>query len=42
MCSRIVDDLFKSLDIDKGKRLEDIGHGESSFVSFFGLCRGVY
>ena len=27
--SRMVDDLFKSLDIDKGKRLEDIGRGES-------------
>ena len=40
--SRMVDDLFKSLDIDKGKRLEDIGHGESSFASFFSLCRGVY
>ena len=29
-----MDDLFKSLDIDKGKRLEDIGRGESSSASF--------
>ena len=25
-----MDDLFKSLDIDKGDRLEDIKHGDSS------------
>ena len=32
--SRMVDDLFKSLDMDKGKRLEDIGRGESTSASF--------
>ena len=40
----MVDDLFISLDIDKGEWLEDIKHGgSSSLISFiFGLCRGVY
>ena len=32
--SRIVDDLFKSLDIDKGEWLEDIERGDSSSASF--------
>ena len=32
--SRMVDDLFKSLDIDKGEWLEDIEHGDSSSASF--------
>ena len=32
--SRMVDDLFKSLDIDKSKWLEDIKHGDSSSASF--------
>ena len=30
-----MDDLFKSLDIDKGEWLEDIERGDSSSVSFF-------
>ena len=34
VCSRMVDDLFKSLDIDKSEWLEDIKHGDSSSVSF--------
>ena len=34
MWSRIVDDLFQYLDIDKGEWLEDIEHGDSSSVSF--------
>ena len=29
MWSRMVDDLFKSLDIDKSEWLEDIKHGDS-------------
>ena len=29
MWSRMVDDLFKSLDIDKGESLEDIERGDS-------------
>ena len=29
----MVDDLFKSLDIDKGEWLEDIKHGDSSSAS---------
>ena len=29
-----MDDLFKSLDIDKGEWLEDIKHGDSSSGSF--------
>ena len=29
-----MDDLFESLDIDKGERLEDIKHGDSSSASF--------
>ena len=32
--SRMVDYLFKSLDIDKGEWLEDIEHGDSSSASF--------
>ena len=32
--SRMVDNLFKSLDIDKGEWLEDIKHGASSSSSF--------
>ena len=32
--SRMVDDLFKSLDIDKGEWLEDIECGDSSSASF--------
>ena len=32
--SRMVDDLFKSLDIDKSEWLEDIKHGDSSSASF--------
>ena len=32
--SRMVDDLFKSLDIDKGEWLEDIDCGDSSSASF--------
>ena len=32
--SRMVDDLFKSLDIDKSEWLEDIKHGDSSSTSF--------
>ena len=31
--SRTVDDLFKSLDIDKSEWLEDIKHGDSSSAS---------
>ena len=31
----MVDDLFKSLDIDKGEWLEDIERGDSSSASFF-------
>ena len=31
---RMVDDLFKSLDIDKGEWLEDIERGDSSSASF--------
>ena len=34
VCSRMVDDLFKSLDIDKGEWLEDIERGDSSSASF--------
>ena len=30
----MVDDLFKSLDIDKGEWLEDIERGDSSSASF--------
>ena len=33
--SRMVDDLFKSLEIDKGEWLEDIERGDSSSTSFF-------
>ena len=29
-----MDDLFKSLDIDKSEQLEDIKHGDSSSASF--------
>ena len=29
-----MDDLFKSLDIDKSELLEDIKHGDSSSASF--------
>ena len=32
--SRMVDDLFKSLDIDKGEWLDDIERGDSSSASF--------
>ena len=32
--SRMVDDLYKSLDIDKSEWLEDIKHGDSSSASF--------
>ena len=32
--SKMVDDLFKSLDIDKSEWLEDIKHGDSSSASF--------
>ena len=32
--SRMVDDLFKSLDIDKSEWMEDIKHGDSSSASF--------
>ena len=32
--SRMVDDLFKSIDTDKGEWLEDIKHGDSSSASF--------
>ena len=32
--SRMVDDLFESLDIDKSEWLEDIKHGDSSLASF--------
>ena len=32
--SRILDDIFKSLDIDKGEWLEDIEHGDSSSAPF--------
>ena len=32
--SRMADDLFKSLDIDKSGWLEDIKHGDSSSASF--------
>ena len=32
--SRMVDDLFKSLDIDKGEWLEDIERGDCSSASF--------
>ena len=35
MWSRMLDDLFKSLDIDKGECLEDIDCGYSSSTSFF-------
>ena len=34
MCSRMVDDLFKSLDIDKSEWLEDIKHRDSPSASF--------
>ena len=34
MWCRMVDDLFKSLDIDKSEWLEDIKHGDSSSASF--------
>ena len=34
MLNRIVDDLFKFLDIDKGEWLEDIKHRDSSSASF--------
>ena len=30
----MADDIFKSLDIDKSKRLGDIKHGDSSSASF--------
>ena len=30
----MVDDLFKSLDRDKGEWMEDIKHGDSSSASF--------
>ena len=30
----MVDDLFKPLDIDKGKWMEDIKHGDSPSASF--------
>ena len=33
--SRMVDDLFKSLDIDKGEWLEDIKHDDSLSVSLW-------
>ena len=32
--SRMVDDILKSLDIDKGEWLEDIKHGSSSSAPF--------
>ena len=34
MCSKMVDDLFKYLDIDKSEWLEDIKNGENSSASF--------
>ena len=34
MLSRMVDDLFKSLGIDKGEWLEDIERGDSSSALF--------
>ena len=39
--SRMVDDLFKSLDIDKSEWLEDIKHGDSSSASFMARKRSV-
>ena len=36
--SRMVDDLFKSLDIDKGEWLEDIERGDSSFLACVEEC----
>ena len=33
-----MDDLFKSLDIDKGERLEDIESGDSSFLACVEEC----
>ena len=35
--SRRVDDLFKSLDIDKNEWLEDVKHGDSSSASFMAI-----
>ena len=32
--SRMMDDLFKSLDLDKDEWLDDIEHGDSSSASF--------
>ena len=41
--SRMVDNLFKSLDIDKSEWLEDIKHGDSPSASFMAsVYRGVY
>ena len=41
--SRIVDDLFKSLDIDKCEWMEDIESGDSSSASYLAcVYRGVY
>ena len=38
-----MDDLFKSLDIDKGEWMEDIEHEDSSSASFLAcVYRGVY
>ena len=42
MWSRMVDDLFKSLDIDKSEWLEDIKHGDCSSASFMACVGGVY
>ena len=39
--SRMVDDLFESLDIDKSEWLEDIKHGDSSSASFMASVEGV-
>ena len=39
MWSRMVDDLFKSLDIDNGEWLADIKHGDSSSASFMACGR---
>ena len=39
-----MDDLFKSLDIDKSEWLEDIKHGDSSSASFMAcveVCMSV-
>ena len=41
--SRMVDDLFKSLDINKSEWLEDIKHGDSSLASYMAcVTKGVY